>query len=99
VNQSRNDIVATHNDWGWETTLEMDRKGWPADIIALQDGNDHAKSGRDKGKVDYRHWVRPQGAEPPGEAGGPPLLVPILIGALLVAVFLGVSLRRRAAGA
>ncbi|MGQ0720606.1 MAG: right-handed parallel beta-helix repeat-containing protein [Candidatus Eiseniibacteriota bacterium] len=99
VNTSRSDIVATHNDWGWETTLEMDRKGWPADIIALQDGNDRAKSGRDKGKVDYRHWVRPQGAAPAGDAGGPPLLVPILVAALLVAVFLGVSLRRRAARA
>jgi hypothetical protein len=96
VNQSRNDIVATHNDWGWETTLEMDRKGWPADIVTLMDGNDKAKSGRDKGKVDYRNWVRPQGAEPAGE-GGRPLLVPILAAGALVAVFVGLSLRRRVA--
>jgi hypothetical protein len=99
VHQTRNDVVATHNDWGWETTLEMDRKGWPADIIAIMDGNDVAKSGRDKGTVDYRHWVRPEGAaaEAVEEEGGVRPIVPIAVAAALVAAFVAISLRRRAA--
>jgi hypothetical protein len=58
VNQSRNEIDATHNDWGWETTAEMDSEGWPADIQTIMDGNDRGRTHRGKGKVDYRHWIR-----------------------------------------
>ncbi|MGH2569782.1 MAG: right-handed parallel beta-helix repeat-containing protein, partial [bacterium] len=57
VNDSRNDIDATHNDWGWEITAEMEAEEWPADIETIVDGNDRAKSHRGKGTVDYRHWV------------------------------------------
>jgi hypothetical protein len=54
---TKNDIDATWNDWGWETTEEMNAKGYPADIIAIIDGNDFEKTHRGRGKVDYRNWI------------------------------------------
>jgi hypothetical protein len=56
-NGSKRDIEAMWNDWGWETTEEMSRKGYPADIIAITDGNDLARTHRGRGKVDYRNWI------------------------------------------
>jgi len=61
VNESRNDIDATYNDWGWATVVEMERLPYPADITAIVDGND--KDGRGRGAVDYRHWFRPKEGE------------------------------------
>jgi nitrous oxidase accessory protein NosD len=98
VNQSRNDIVATHNDWGWETTVEMNQKGYPDDIAAFQDGNDHGSTARGKGKIDYRNWVRPEGSggEEAVDRGMRPL-VPILIAVVLIGLFVALSRRRREA--
>ncbi len=64
-NSSKNDIDATWNDWGWETTEEMNQKGYPADIISIIDGNDFAKSHRGRGKVDYRNWLRAEATAAP----------------------------------
>jgi hypothetical protein len=97
VNTSRKDIVATYNDWGWETTLEMNRKGYPNDIATIQDGNDHAKPARGKGKVDYRNWIRPVGAAEERPTGKALPLVPLAGAAALVIVFVAVSRRRRVA--
>lgn len=58
-NASRNDIDATWNDWGWETTEEMKREGYPSDIIVIVDGNDFGKTHRGRGTVDYRNWRTP----------------------------------------
>ncbi|MFN8179858.1 MAG: right-handed parallel beta-helix repeat-containing protein [bacterium] len=59
VNESRNDVAAQWNDWGWTTTAEMERADYPADISVLLDGNDFGSAGRGKGKIDYRNWIRP----------------------------------------
>jgi hypothetical protein len=55
----RKDVAAQWNDWGWETTAEMEREGYPSDIIAITDGNDFGKSHRGRGKIDYRNWIKP----------------------------------------
>jgi parallel beta-helix repeat protein len=62
-NESRNDIVATWNDWGWATTTEMERYPYPTDVSVIQDGNDRGDTHRGRGKVDYRHWILPTKAE------------------------------------
>jgi len=99
LNGSRNDIVATYNDWGWETTVEMDVEGWPADIEAIQDGNDRDRSHRGKGKVDYRNWIRPEepAAEPTAGSPATRIALPLGVALLLVAVFVGLSRRRATA--
>ena len=66
VNESRNDIDATWNDWGWRETIEMERAAYPADITAIVDGNDRGPSHRGKGVVDDRNWIRP----PDPDTGG-----------------------------
>lgn len=53
----RKDVVANYNDWGWEATEEMRQEGYPADIIAIIDGNDFGKSHRGRGRLDYRNWI------------------------------------------
>jgi hypothetical protein len=53
----RKDVMANWNDWGWETTEEMNKKGYPADIIAIVDGNDFGKTHRGRGMLDYRNWI------------------------------------------
>jgi len=53
----RKDVVANWNDWGWETTEEMKKEGYPSDIIAIMDGNDFGRSHRGRGKLDYRNWI------------------------------------------
>jgi parallel beta-helix repeat protein len=63
VNDSRNDIDATWNDWGWASTTEMERYPYPTDITAIQDGNDVGKTHRGRGKVDYRNWLMPTKSE------------------------------------
>ncbi len=67
-NASRRDVDATWNDWGWETTEEMNRKGYPADIIAITDGNDLARTHRGRGKVDYRNWITAEASPKPSAA-------------------------------
>ena len=71
----RKDVVANWNDWGWETTEEMNKKGYPADIIGFIDGNDFGKSHRGRGKLDYRNWitassVKPASAPSPAQSAG-----------------------------
>ena len=102
INGSRNDIDATYNDWGWETTAEMEADGYPADIEKIMDGNDLKKTHRGRGKVDYRHWVRPQAASAAStaeaaadDASPMRMLVPLAIAVVLIAGFVGVSRRRR----
>jgi nitrous oxidase accessory protein NosD len=105
VNGSKNDVDATWNDWGWETAAEMDAKGYPADILALRDGNDAESFGAGKGKVDYRHWVSattPAGggepvtaapeAEPDEDRELP--IVPIAGAVVLLIVFVVVARKR-----
>lgn len=58
VNESRNGINATWNDWGWAVGAEMERKGFPADIYAFVDGNDQTRGRPGVGKIDYRHWIK-----------------------------------------
>jgi parallel beta-helix repeat protein len=64
VNESRNDIDATWNDWGWVSMIEMERGDYPTDVTAIRDGNDRSSSAGGKGKVDYRNWVRPPDPDP-----------------------------------
>lgn len=100
ANGSRNDIDATWNDWGWETTVEMNREGYPADIVVIVDGNDFERTHRGRGKVDYRHWIQPEGEAPEPAAGLTWLgrvWIPIVAAALLVVVFVFLSRRSRAA--
>lgn len=80
VNSSVNDIDATHNDWGWATTAEMESKPWPADIASITDGNDQSKkTRRGRGVVDYRNWVVAE-VEAEGDAGtGNRWLLPVLV--------------------
>jgi hypothetical protein len=99
-NSSRNDVDATWNDWGWETTVEMNREGYPADIVAIVDGNDFERTNRGRGKVDYRHWILPEG-EAAGTGPGSLLAgrtwIPIAAAAILVVVFVVLSRRSRTA--
>ena len=60
VNGSRNDIDARFNDWGWDTTVEMEKRGYPANITAILDGRDSGGSFVGKGTVDYSSWIRPK---------------------------------------
>jgi hypothetical protein len=98
ANESVNDIVATYNDWGWETATEMDTKGYPADIEAIFDGNEQGKKGLDRGKVDYRHWVSPRELAAAEQEGGPRIPWAIVLAGGLIAGFVLLA-RRRAAQA
>ncbi len=69
-NGSRNDLKVTFNDWGWETTEEMNRESYPSDIITLVDGNDFGKTHRGRGKLDYRDWIKPGDLVPASNAPG-----------------------------
>ncbi len=69
VNESRNDIDATWNDWGWAASTEMERYPYPTDVSVIQDGNDRGKTHRGRGKVDYRHWLLPTKAEAAAQPG------------------------------
>ena len=60
VNGSRNDINARFNDWGWDTTVEMEKRGYPANITSILDGQDSGTSFVGKGKVDYSSWIKPK---------------------------------------
>ena len=98
MNSSRNDIDATWNDWGWDTALEMERKGYPADITDIIDGNDRAASHRGRGKVDSRNWVVPDTSGDAASGGGKGL---VIVGVALAGLALGAVLsarRRRKAG-
>jgi hypothetical protein len=89
-NDSRNDIDATWNDWGWEVMAEMERKGWPADIITIFDGNNADDSRRGRGKVDYRNWIRPE--EEKSEASFP-IWLPIGLALVLGIAFVVIARR------
>lgn len=52
-NASPNRIDARYNDWGQATTVEMNVRGYPADLTIIEDRHDDP----DNGPVDYRHWV------------------------------------------
>lgn len=99
VNDSKNDIIATHNDWGYEVTSEMDRLGYPGDVSAITDGHDVGKSHRGRGEVDYRHWVT---AAPSAGGGGGGGAVPIwgwLAGGAVALLLLFIAMSRRSASA
>jgi len=98
ANESVNDIDATYNDWGWETATEMDRKGYPADIEAIFDGNEEGKRGLGRGKVDYRHWVSPRELAAAESGGGRSVPWAIIVAVGLVGAFV-LFARRRAAQA
>jgi hypothetical protein len=99
LNGSRNDIDATFNDWGWETTAEMEAGEWPDDIHTIRDGYDFKQSHRGKGKVDYRNWIRPAPAlEETSSAPGLRVAIPIVVALLLIGGFVGLA-RRRATSA
>jgi len=109
----RKDVNAHWNDWGWETTAEMEREGYPADIVALVDGNDFGKSHRGRGKLDYRNWVKPPPAkqassETPAvpsaatDAGsasenGSANYLPLGVGAAVVVILAALAARRKRA--
>jgi hypothetical protein len=102
VNQSRNDIVATYNDWGHETTAEMEAKGYPRDILSIVDEADSQKAVKGAGSVDYRHWVRPDGTHAPDPSTPAPApaafpFVPVLVGILLAGMVVVVARTRRRA--
>lgn len=52
-NATPNRIDARYNDWGQGTTVEMNARGFPADISVIEDRHDDPSNG----PVDYRHWV------------------------------------------
>jgi parallel beta-helix repeat protein len=88
---SRNEIDATWNDWGWEVTSEMETNEYPADISTIMDGNDKAKSRKGRGKVDYRNWIRPQ-EDAPAEKRSLWWIAGV-VAVLLVGVFVAISRR------
>jgi hypothetical protein len=92
VNDSRNDIVATYNDWGWEVTTEMESGPWPVDVTAIMDGNDKESTRRGRGVVDYREWVSPDDVAG-GEAGSPRWWIAALVAVVLIGVFVAISRR------
>ena len=92
--QSRNDIDATWNDWGFETTDEMEQKGYPADILTILDNRDNVKGTAELGAVDYRNWIRPEQA---ATVSTWRIALPVFGAVVLVALVVGMS-RRRAAG-
>jgi len=46
-------LDARYNNWGQGTAVEMNRKGYPANISTIEDNFDDPQNGR----VDYRHWA------------------------------------------
>jgi hypothetical protein len=93
-NSSRNDIDATWNDWGWEVTAQMEASPYPTDVTTITDGNDFSRVARGKGKVDYRHWIRPEDSEAPSRRA-PPLLLPGIAALLLLGAGALAVIRRR----
>jgi hypothetical protein len=98
VNESRNEVDATHNDWGWETAIEMDDEGYPSDIVAILDGHEESKEATGRGIVDYRHWVSPRSLAKEEAGGGGAVPWAIVAAAAMIAVLVLVS-RRRASSA
>ncbi len=91
---TRNDIDATWNDWGWEVMSEMDSKGYPADIITIFDGNNKDKTRGGRGKVDYRNWIRPEPEETADASGNSrKIWIPVVV-ALVLAIGFIVIVRR-----
>ena len=90
-NDSRNDIDATWNDWGWEVMAEMEQKGYPADIATIDDGNNSDKSHRGRGDVDYRNWIRPE--EKSGGERSFPVWLALAIAVVLAGGFVVIARR------
>jgi hypothetical protein len=94
-NGTPNTIDARYNDWGPATTVEMNAKGYPANITVIEDKFE----GPEVGMVDYRHWVgQPLMASLLSEPGR--LVLPGLLAlAVLVGAVVRIArLRRRPAG-
>ncbi len=91
--ETRNDIDATWNDWGHEVAAEMTRKGYPADIVTIYDGNNADKSHRGKGRIDYQNWLRPELPGGDESEGGFPMWIPIGLALLLAIGFVVVARR------
>lgn len=97
TNESKNDIDATWNDWGWDTATEMDAEGYPSDIVAIWDGNEESKDAAGRGKVDYRHWVSPREVEAQGEPASRSVSWILVLAIVLVAGLVYFATRRRTA--
>jgi hypothetical protein len=69
----------------------MNRKGYPADIVTLDDGNNADRSHRGRGAVDYRHWIVPDTEG--GDSGGVPVWAAIAIALVLVVGFVVIARR------
>jgi hypothetical protein len=110
----RKDVVANWNDWGWETTEEMNKEGYPSDIIGIVDGNDFAKSHRGRGKLDYRNWITASTAKvasAPAAASSPESessvenkeekrsYLPLGLSGVVVVILVALAARRRRANA
>ena len=92
-------VIATHNNWGYEVTSEMERLGYPADISAITDGHDFGKSHRGRGEIDYRHWVTASSASSGGGAAGGVPMWGWLAGGVVALLLLFVMMSRRSASA
>jgi hypothetical protein len=107
----RKDVVAHWNDWGWETTEEMKKEGYPSDIIAFMDGNDFGKSHRGRGKLDYRNWITASTAKVAAVASAPESAssvenkeekrsyLPLGLSGVVIVILVALAARRRRANA
>jgi hypothetical protein len=99
-NTSGKDVNAQYNYWGIQSTEEMNRNGYPANIDAIIDKWDQSK---DAGEVDYRNWLDapPPEGKPVRHAGGggsaatAPKTNMMAIGGGLVVILLIVAARLR----
>jgi hypothetical protein len=85
-NESKNDINAQYNQWHWSATVDMNSKGYPANVTAIRDGFDNP----DLGKVDYRNWVHEKSGGMFGRVA-----IPVVIAVLIILVIV-VRTRARA---
>jgi Periplasmic copper-binding protein (NosD) len=100
TNNSGKDVNAQYNYWGIQSTEEMNRYGFPANIDAIMDKWDMPK---DAGEVDYRNWLDapPPEGKPVHHSGGgasaatTPKTNMMAIGGGLVVILLVVAVRMR----
>ena len=101
-NSSGKDVNAQYNYWGIQSTEEMNRYGYPANIDAIMDRWDMSK---DAGEVDFRNWLDappPKGKPVKHVAGGAsagtkPKTNTVAISGGVVVILLIVAMRKRRA--